>query len=146
RYRAVTEIPQAVVPARFAGSLRPYQQLGVNWLQHLRANAQAGLLAHDMGLGKTAQTIASIVIEEAEGRLDRPVLVVVPTSLVPNWTAELGRFAPHLRVTVLHGLDRHEKRRDLRDTHVVITTYTVLSRDIEAMAGLAWHLGGLDAG
>ncbi len=62
-----------------------------------------------MGLGKTAQTIAHIAIEEDAGRLDRPALVVVPTSLVPNWTAELTRFAPHLRVAVLHGLDRHER-------------------------------------
>ena len=97
-----------------------------------------------MGLGKTAQTIAHIVIEEAAGRLDRPALVVVPTSLVPNWTAELARFAPHLRVVVLHGLDRHEKRRELGGAHVVITTYTVLARDIEEMASLAWHLVVLD--
>src|SRR6202012_2163449 len=133
RYRAVTEIPQAVVPARFAGSLRPYQQLGVNWLQHLRANAQAGLLAHDMGLGKTAQTIAHIVVEEAEGRLDRPVLIVVPTSLVTNWTAKLEKFSPHLRFAVLHGIDRHERRSELDGVHVVITTYTVLARDIDEM-------------
>jgi len=144
RYRAVSEIPEAVVPGRFTAVLRPYQQLGVNWLQHLRANGLGGLLADDMGLGKTAQTIASIVIEEDAGRLDLPVLVVVPTSLVPNWISEIGRFAPHLRVAVLHGLDRHEKRRDLSGVHVVITTYTVLSRDIEEMAGLAWHMVVLD--
>jgi SNF2 family DNA or RNA helicase len=144
RYRAVTEIPEAPVPARFTATLRPYQQLGVNWLQHLWANGLGGLLADDMGLGKTAQTIASIVIEEDAGRLDHPVLVVVPTSLVPNWTAELARFAPHLKVAVLHGLDRHEKRRGLTGVHVAITTYTVLTRDIEDMAALAWHVVVLD--
>jgi superfamily II DNA or RNA helicase len=144
RFRCVAEIPAVTVPAGFSGELRPYQQQGVNWLQHLRDNALGGLLADDMGLGKTAQTIAHIVIEEAAGRLDRPALVVVPTSLVPNWTAELARFAPHLRVVVLHGLDRHEKRRELGGAHVVITTYTVLARDIEEMAGLVWHLVVLD--
>ena len=76
-------------------------------------------------------------MEEAAGRLDRPALVVVPTTLVPNWTAELARFAPHLRVVVLYGLDRHERRRDLTGVHVVITTYTVLARDIEEMADAA---------
>ena len=116
----------------------------MNWLQHLRENDLGGLLADDMGLGKTAQTIAHIVIEEAAGRLDRPALVVVPTSLVPNWTAELTRFAPGLRVVVLYGLDRHERRRDLTGVHVVITTYTVLTRDIEEMASLPWHLVVLD--
>ncbi len=144
RFRSVAEIPAVAVPAGFVGALRPYQQQGVNWLQHLRDNALGGLLADDMGLGKTAQTIAHIVVEQAAGRLDRPVLVVVPTSLVPNWTAELTRFAPHLRVVALHGLDRHEKRRDLGSAQVVITTYTVLARDIEDMAGLAWHLVVLD--
>ncbi len=144
RFRAVADIPHAPVPAGFTASLRPYQQQGVNWLQHLRENDLGGLLADDMGLGKTAQTIAHIVIEEAAGRLDRPALVVVPTSLVPNWTAELTRFAPGLRVVVLYGLDRHERRRDLTGVHVVITTYTVLTRDIEEMAGLPWHLVVLD--
>ena len=144
RFRAVADIPHAPVPAGFTASLRPYQQQGVNWLQHLRENDLGGLLADDMGLGKTAQTIAHIVIEEAAGRLDRPALVVVPTSLVPNWTAELARFAPGLRVVVLYGLDRHERRRDLTGAHVVITTYTVLTRDIEEMAGLPWHLVVLD--
>ena len=144
RYRAVSEIPEAPVPAGFKADLRPYQQQGVNWLQHLRENGQGGLLADDMGLGKTAQTIAHIAIEEASGRMDRPVLVVVPTSLVPNWSAELARFAPNLRVLVLHGMDRHEKRRDLDGIHVVITTYTVLSRDIEEMAALPWHMVVLD--
>ena len=144
RFRANDEIPEAPVPASFTASLRPYQQQGVNWLQHLRANDLGGLLADDMGLGKTAQTIAHIVIEEAAGRLDRPVLVVVPTTLVPNWTAELTRFAPNLRVVVLYGMDRHERRRDLTGVHVVITTYTVLTRDIEEMAALPWHIVVLD--
>lgn len=144
RFRATADIPDAPVPASFTASLRPYQQQGVNWLQHLRHNDLGGLLADDMGLGKTAQTIAHIVIEEAAGRLDRPVLVVVPTTLVPNWTAELARFAPDLRVVVLYGLDRHERRRDLSGVHVVITTYTVLTRDIEDMVGLPWHIVVLD--
>jgi SNF2 family DNA or RNA helicase len=144
RFRGLAEIPEIDVPAGFTATLRPYQQQGVNWLQHLRANDLGGFLADDMGLGKTAQTIAHIVIEEGSGRLDRPALVVVPTSLVSNWTAELARFAPHLRVVVLHGLERHERRQDLAGVHVVITTYTVLTRDIEEMAALAWHLVVLD--
>ncbi|HUB46474.1 MAG TPA: DEAD/DEAH box helicase [Acetobacteraceae bacterium] len=144
RFRSVAEIPEVGVPASFAVTLRGYQQQGVNWLQHLRESGLGGLLADDMGLGKTAQTIAHIVVEEAAGRLDRPALVVVPTSLVPNWSAELARFAAHLRVVVLHGLDRHEKHRELAGADVVLTTYTVLVRDIEAMAARSWHLVVLD--
>jgi superfamily II DNA or RNA helicase len=144
RLRGVADIPEVAVPAGFTGSLRPYQQQGLNWLQHLRLHGLGGLLADDMGLGKTAQTIAHIVVEHAAGRLTRPALVVVPTSLVPNWSAELARFAPHLRVVVLHGLDRHERRASLGAAHVVITTYTVLARDVAQMAGHAWHMVVLD--
>lgn len=144
RFRDGATIPAVTVPASFTAILRPYQQQGVDWLQHLREHSLAGLLADDMGLGKTAQTIAHITIEEEAGRLDRPVLIVVPTSLVPNWTAELGKFAPHLKTMVLHGLDRHERRGRVNDVQVVITTYTVLARDIEIMKHIPWHLVVLD--
>ncbi len=144
RFRGPADIPTVTVPASFTATLRAYQQHGVDWLQHLRAHGLGGFLADDMGLGKTAQTIAHIVIEQAEGRLVRPALIVVPTSLVTNWTAELTKFAPHLRVAVLHGADRHARRAELAGIHVVITTYTVLARDIEAMKLLKWHLVVLD--
>ena len=97
-----------------------------------------------MGLGKTAQTIAHIVIEQDAGRLDRPALIVVPTSLVANWTAEFVKFAPHLTVMVLHGLDRHARRGAIMGTQVVITTYAVLARDIEDMKRRQWHIVVLD--
>src|SRR5258707_12550159 len=47
-----------------------------------------------MGLGKTAQTLAHIAVERAAGRLHRPALGVVPTSLVANWIAEAAKFTP----------------------------------------------------
>ncbi len=144
RFRDAPEILPVTVPESFRAVLRPYQQHGVDWLQHLREHELGGLLADDMGLGKTAQTIAHLVIEHAEGRLDRPALIVVPTSLVANWGAEIHKFAPHLRTVVLHGLDRHEKRASLDGVAIVITTYTVLTRDIEEMKALPWHIVVLD--
>ncbi len=144
RFRGEPEILPVVVPRAFTASLRPYQQHGVEWLQHLASHRLSGFLADEMGLGKTAQTIAHLVVEEAAGRLDRPALIVVPTSLIANWVAELGKFAPRLRIAVLHGLDRHHRRGQLEAVQVVITTYTVLARDIEDMRELAWHIVVLD--
>lgn len=144
RFRGEPDIIPVEVPDDFKGSLRPYQQQGVDWLQHLASHGLGGFLADDMGLGKTAQTIANICVEHAEGRLTAPALIVVPTSLVANWTAELTKFSPHLSVVVLHGLERHEKRERLEHVHVVITTYTVLTRDIEVMKHLPWHIVVLD--
>src|SRR5215472_3468530 len=80
--------PRVMPPPAFTAALRPYQQQGLDWLQDLRASGMAGILADDMGLGKTAQTLAHIAVEHAAGRLDRPALVIVPTSLVANWMAE----------------------------------------------------------
>ncbi|MDE1896215.1 MAG: DEAD/DEAH box helicase [Rhodospirillales bacterium] len=144
RFRGEPEIIPVEVPEAFKGTLRPYQQEGVDWLQHLASHGLGAFLADDMGLGKTAQTIAHICVEHAEGRLTAPALIVVPTSLVANWTAELRKFAPHLSVVVLHGMERHEKRDRLEETNVVVTTYTVLTRDIEFMRVLPWHLAVLD--
>ena len=144
RFRGQADIPSVAIPAGFTATLRPYQHHGVSWLQHLREHGLGGFLADDMGLGKTAQTIAHIAIERAQGRLDRPALIVVPTSLVTNWTAELTKFCPHLRVVVLHGLERHARRGELDGVDVVITTYTVLARDIEEMKRLPWHIVVLD--
>ena len=131
-------------PAGFQGTLRDYQRVGLAWMQSLRANRVAGILADDMGLGKTAQTLAHIALEHAEGRLTEPCLVVVPTSLVPNWVAEAQRFTPHLRVVVLHGLDRHEKHSDVDRAHIVVTTYGVVARDVDIMKRQTWHMLILD--
>lgn len=144
RFRESSVIADVPIPARFKADLRPYQLQGVSWMQHLREHGFGAFLADDMGLGKTAQTIAHITIEHEQGRLDRPALIVVPTSLVTNWIDELTKFAPHLRTAVLHGLDRHAKRNELGGIHAVITTYTVLARDIEEMRDLQWHVVVLD--
>jgi superfamily II DNA or RNA helicase len=143
-FRGNTEIPVVTVPPQLLATLRPYQQHGVNWLQHLREHDFGAFLADDMGLGKTIQVIAHIVIEKTEGRLNHPALIVVPTSLVANWTAELAKFSPHLQVSVLHGTNRHARRAEIDRADVVITTYGVLARDIEEMTLRKWHLVVLD--
>ena len=144
RFREQAEIPETTLPSTFKAELRPYQQHGVNWLQNLSAMGLSGFLADEMGLGKTAQTIAHLTIEQAAGRLTTPALIVVPTSLIANWTAELRKFAPHLRLLVLHGQGRDQRREQLDSAHVVITTYTVLARDIEPMKARPWHMVVLD--
>ena len=73
--------------------MRPYQREGLNWLRFLRDYGLGGILADDMGLGKTVQTLAHILVEKQARRLDRPCLIVCPTSLIPNWQDEAAKFA-----------------------------------------------------
>lgn len=63
-------------------------------MQTLRELDSGGVLADDMGLGKTLQSLAHVLLEKQAGRLDTPALVVMPTSLIPNWLDEAERFAP----------------------------------------------------
>ena len=142
--RATDGIPHADVPTSFAATLRPYQQSGVNWLQFLRTAGLGAVLADDMGLGKTVQTLAHIVTEKENGRLTNPVLIVSPTSVVPNWRQEAARFAPQLKVLVLQGLTRKERFSEIAAHDIVLTTYPLLSRDREWLVGQEWHTVVLD--
>jgi superfamily II DNA or RNA helicase len=131
-------------PIGLQATLRPYQSEGVSFLQRLAEAGSGGVLADEMGLGKTLQTIAHVCIEREQGRLDAPALVVGPTSLVGNWARELARFAPALRVVVLHGPERKARWREVAGAHVVITTYPVLVRDEDRFAEQRFHVVVLD--
>ncbi|MFC5474423.1 DEAD/DEAH box helicase [Paraherbaspirillum soli] len=136
--------PAVAAPAGLGVSLRPYQLHGVAWLQYLRQHHLAGILADDMGLGKTAQALAHLLIEQQSGRLDRPALVVLPTSLVFNWQAEAQRMAPGLRVLTLQGPDRSRHFGRMAEHDVVLTTYPLLWRDRSALEAQPFHLLILD--
>jgi superfamily II DNA or RNA helicase len=132
------------VPRGLQATLRPYQHEGLNWMQYLRENALSGVLADDMGLGKTIQTLAHILTEKESGRLDLPVLIVMPTTLIHNWKEEAQRFAPALRVLDLHGPLRHERFDRIGDHDLILTTYPLVWRDSAALARHEYHMLVLD--
>lgn len=134
----------AVVPLTFKGTLRQYQERGVAWLQLLARNGFGGVLADDMGLGKTVELLAHVAIEKAAGRLRRPVLIVSPTSVSPNWRSEIARFVPGLRVLALTGADRAQRFEQIERHDVVLTTYALLQRDIEMLCSHEWQIAVLD--
>ncbi len=127
------------------GTLRSYQQEGVNWLRFLENRGFCGILADEMGLGKTLQTLAWIQL----GRTDKshqgkPALIVCPTSLVENWREEAARFTPNLRVLTLHGTDRHRKWKKVEASDLVITSYALMRRDIEKHLKYIYSIAILD--
>ncbi|MCG6859943.1 MAG: DEAD/DEAH box helicase [Chromatiaceae bacterium] len=144
RIRAFRGLEAIAPPAELAAELRPYQRQGLDWLQFLREYDLGGILADDMGLGKTVQALAHVLVEKERGRADRPSLVVAPTSLMFNWRREAARFAPSLRVLLLHGPDRRRRFEEIQDHDLVLTTYPLLHRDREALCALAYHLLILD--
>lgn len=144
--RRLQELPQQPVtaPTGLRADLRDYQQQSLAWLQALRELQVGGILADDMGLGKTLQTLAHILAEKQAGRLTRPALIVMPTSLIPNWQDEAARFAPDLRVLALHGAKRKGLFEQIDAHDLVLTTYALLPRDLKQFHGRHWHLVILD--
>ncbi|TPQ40123.1 helicase [Bradyrhizobium guangdongense] len=132
------------LPPSFRATLRPYQAQGVAWLELLRESGLGGVLADDMGLGKTVQILALIALEKQRGRLANPVLVVAPTSLMTNWSAEAQKFAPDLKVLVLQGLERRQKFPSIAEHDLVLTTYPLIARDREVLLSREWHMAVLD--
>ena len=137
-------MPTIEVPRAFLGRLRPYQREGLNWLQFLREHDLSGVLADDMGLGKTVQVLAHLLVEKQAGRMKRPCLVVAPTSVNSNWRREAERFAPDLKVLVLYGPSRRERFAQLAEHDLALTTYSLLSRDREALLRQPYHMLILD--
>lgn len=140
--------PVAVVqPSGLQASMRPYQLEGLAWLQNLRERGVGGVLADDMGLGKTLQTISHLLTEKEGGRLDRPALIIAPTSLVMNWEREIKKFAPSMKVFCFHGMGRHaewEKTNGAEGADVIVTSYPIVCRDDEMLAKQKYHMVILD--
>ena len=141
-FSGIDPIPTA---SGLQATLRDYQLAGFHWMQFLARHGLHGILADDMGLGKTLQTLAHILTEKQSGHSrELPTLVIAPTSVVPNWRAEVLKFTPSLRVLVLNGPDRKKYYRSIPHADIVLTSYALLQRDIDKLAAVPFHMVVLD--
>jgi non-specific serine/threonine protein kinase len=129
------------LPRSLQATLRPYQEDGYGWLAFLHGHRFGACLADDMGLGKTLQVICVLAainekLTQPPANVRGPHLVVAPTSLLFNWEQELARFAPALKVRVYSG----GRILDAEDGEVVLTTYGLVRRHIEALERTAFHV------
>lgn len=121
-------------PTSLNATLRPYQEVGLNWLWFCIQTGLGACLADDMGLGKTIQLLAALLRKQEDGKDSRPALLVVPASLLGNWTREADTFAPSLRRFIAHpcACDPAELKAPAASTiaavDLVITTYGMLTR------------------
>lgn len=136
-------ISQTRVPKKLKATLRDYQKEGLNWLNFLDEFGFGGCLADDMGLGKTVQIIAYLLLQIEKGNT-KPNLIVLPTSLLFNWKAELKKFAPHLTYFELYGTGRDVKNTDFSKYNLVLTTYGTVLNDIEELRKVEFNCVVLD--
>jgi SNF2 family DNA or RNA helicase len=131
------------VPESLNGTLRDYQKEGLNWLNFLDEFGFGGCLADDMGLGKTIQIIAFILTQREKVKQNTN-LIVVPTSLLFNWQAEIAKFAPDLKLHTIYGADRLKGTAGFDDYEVVLTSYGTLMYDIGWLKKYAFNYIFLD--
>lgn len=158
--RLLDPAQQPAVPGSITADLRPYQVEGYHFLSRLSRAGLGGILADDMGLGKTVQALVWLTslrerkLQEsaapAEGGHPAPVppsLVVCPKSVMENWAREATKFAPELRVKVLHpqpGAKLVEPDPSSADLFVV--NYAQLRKRAEFYTKTSWLAVILDEG
>ncbi len=122
------------IPTNLTVTLRDYQKVGFQWLKTLERYGLGGILADDMGLGKTLQMIAVLQAYLNQESCPKTSIIVCPSSLVLNWKNEIAKFAPTMKVNVISGTqaEREEKIAALDNYDIVITSYDLLKRDVEA--------------
>ena len=116
------------IPKELNATLRDYQVSGFEFFKTLSDYEFGAILADEMGLGKTIQTIAFLLSNK-----DKKSIVITPTALIYNWKNELEKFAPTLKVGLLHAVkSEREKILDNIDNYdVLLTTYTTYKNDID---------------
>nr|CAD1837346.1 unnamed protein product [Ananas comosus var. bracteatus] len=142
-----------LVPLMTGGKLKSYQIKGVKWLISLWQNGLNGILADQMGLGKTIQTIGFLAHLKGKG-LDGPYMVIAPLSTLSNWVNEVSRFVPSLSAIIYHGTrkERAEIRRKYMSKQIspkfpiIVTSYEVALNDAKLLSHYKWKYVVVDEG
>ncbi len=128
-FREIKAVPP---PEGLKATLRGYQMQGLAYLNFLKEYRFGGILADEMGLGKTVQTL-SFIQHMVEKGATAPNLIVVPTSVLPNWEREAEKFVPSLRRLTIYGTRREGMFKKIKKSDLVLTTYALLRRDLEEL-------------
>jgi superfamily II DNA or RNA helicase len=144
RLRNFEGIPSVEPPQLTNGTLRGYQQRGLDFLAYLSEFGFGGILADEMGLGKTVQVLSYLLRrKKLEGAA--PSLVIAPTSVTHTWENEIARFAPELTTLRLHsGSERAARYDQVMDADVVITSYALARLDAQQLANFKFRTLILD--
>lgn len=104
---------------------------GVSFL----CNKGNGLLAYDVGVGKTAAGIVATVNQIQTGRCKRPV-IVVPNAVYAKWYKDIQDLFPNIKVNDLYNLNKESSSKyrnaenphklDIPENSISLVTYEAL--------------------
>ncbi|KAK7045972.1 hypothetical protein VNI00_006967 [Paramarasmius palmivorus] len=109
--------------------LKPHQVQGVQWMIGQEAKNNGGILADEVGLGKTLQIYATMEMDmrKNDGQITKPTLVVGNNeTLITQLRDEAAKFLPMREVRMYHGPNRGCALRELLQTDIIFVTYGVL--------------------
>ncbi|SCW02676.1 LAFE_0F11870g1_1 [Lachancea fermentati] len=93
------KIPGDIFPLLFN-----YQKTCVQWLYELYQQNCGGIIGDEMGLGKTIQIISFLASLHHSGKLDGPIIIVCPATVMKQWCNEFHTWWPPFRVIILHSI------------------------------------------
>ncbi|CAE6460934.1 unnamed protein product, partial [Rhizoctonia solani] len=113
---------KAPQPEGLKVTLLPFQQESLFWMRKQEKGPwSGGMLADEMGMGKTIQTLALFVSDR-----QKPNLVVAPTVALMQWKNEIEAHTKGFKVYMFHGGSREKDTKELAKYDVVLTTYAVM--------------------
>lgn len=147
------KVQMEIAPLLTGGRLKSYQLKGIKWMISLWQNGLNGILADQMGLGKTIQTIGLLAHLKGMG-MHGPFLVCAPLSTLSNWVNEVKRWVPTMEVLLYHG--SKDERISLRRKYmpstinssfpVIVTSYEVAMNDRKLLSKYKWKYIVVDEG
>ncbi|KAH0542756.1 hypothetical protein FGG08_002895 [Glutinoglossum americanum] len=150
RYRRIEELKSFWTVPGMTTPLLDHQILGVDWMVNDKERSEkglhGGLVADMMGLGKTMQAIATMVLNKPpsdSGPKDPHVtLIVVPAALVHQWKEEIKQHTKEgeFNIFVHHGSNKIKSLQHLRNQDVVITSYHTIMNSHPKMKRPSRHM------
>jgi SNF2 family DNA or RNA helicase len=104
--------------------LMPHQIIGVQWMvDKEKSKHHGGILADSMGLGKTIQTIATMIANPSTDPTCKTTLIIAPLALLEQWKLEIEhKTYGQLSVYVFHGSNKSITKKQLKRYDVVLTS------------------------
>lgn len=151
-YKKKTCMPEMEPSPQLTVPLLPYQREALAWMTAQEKSAyKGGILADEMGMGKTIQAI-SLILENTRIVDVKPkpkssastvirggTLVICPLVAVMQWKSEIERFVDkgHLSIYIHHGNKREDLASRIALYDIVLTTYSIIESEIRKTLGWA---------
>ncbi|AUT02224.1 helicase [Nostoc sp. CENA543] len=117
------------------------------WVYDFEVSKYHNFIANNIICHNTVQFIAFLLHIKEQDVLEKPTLLVCPTSVLGNWEREVKKFAPTLKVMQYHG-DKRPKGKTFQEAvkkhDLVITSYSLIHRDLKSLQTVDWQIIVLD--